>query len=90
MMLLFKIFGFFDLLTIIFMFLLNFDAVPWRIAIMFAAYLIVKGLIFKGDFASMIDIIIGIYIFFIPLFGWKLLTMIFAIYLGQKAIASFF
>ncbi|MFH1771075.1 MAG: hypothetical protein ABH828_05990 [archaeon] len=89
-MLLFKIFGFFDLIAILMMILLQYDAVRWRIAIIFAAYLIIKGIIFKGDFASMMDIVIGTYIILIPIIGWKFFTIIFAIYLGQKAVVSFF
>jgi len=89
-MLLFKIFGFLDFVAIIMMVLLSYSLVPWRIALIFAAYLIVKGLTFKGDFASTMDIIVGIYIVLIPIFSWKLLTIIFTIYMGQKAIVSFF
>lgn len=89
-MLLFKIFGFFDLITILMMILLQYSGLPWRVAIIFAAYLIIKGIIFKGDFASMMDIIIGIYIIIMPIFSWKFLTIVLAIYLGQKAVISFF
>lgn len=89
-MLLFKIFGFFDLVTILMMILLQYGGVPWRLAMIFAAYLIIKGIIFKGDFASMIDIVIGVYIIIMPVFSWKFLTIVFAIYLGQKAVISFF
>jgi|FLOH01.1.fsa_nt_gi hypothetical protein len=89
-MLLFKLFGFLDVLTIISMILLTLEIIPWRFGLIFASYLIIKGLIFKGDFNSFVDIIIGVYIIFIPVFSWKLLTTVFAIYLGQKAFFSFF
>lgn len=89
-MLLFKIFGFFDALTVLAMFLLSAEIIPWRIGLIFAAYLAAKGIIFKGDFASMMDITIGFYIAVLPIFSWKFLTIIFAIYLIQKAIMSFF
>jgi len=87
-MILFKIFGFFDFLALIVMILLVNSLVSWRIGMMFAAYLILKGFIFKGDFASTIDLVVGVYIALIPVFSWKLLTIIFAIYLGQKAFIS--
>lgn len=89
-MLLFKILGFLDILTIIAMFLLSYEILAWRTAIIFAAYLILKGFTFKGDFNSFIDMSIGVYIIIMPIFSIKFLTIIFAIYLGQKAIISFF
>ena len=89
-MLIYKIFGFADLLTVVIMFLLNSSLIPWRFALIFASYLIIKGLIFKGDFASMMDIIVGVYIILIPVFSWKILTIILAIYMIQKAVISFF
>ena len=85
-----KILGFFDLLSILSMILLINGLIPWKIAVMFGVYLMLKGVLFKGDIASMVDFIIGVYLLLIPIFAPKVLTIIFIIYLGQKALVSFF
>lgn len=71
------------------MILLTKALIPWRIALIFSCYLILKSLTFKGDFASILDLGAGIYLALIPFFAPKILTILFAIYLGQKAVFSF-
>ncbi len=82
--------GFLDFLSLIAMVLLVNGAIPWRVGMIFAAYLLIKGFAFKGDFASVVDMTIGVYIILIPVFSVKFFTIIFAIYLGQKAFVSLF
>jgi len=72
------------------MLLLVNEVIPWRVGLIFASYLIIKGIAFKGDFASYVDMTIGLYMIIIPVFSPTFLTVIFLIYLGQKAFISFF
>ncbi len=88
-MIFYKVLGFFDIITIIIMILLSNELVSWKTGMIFAGYMILKGLVFKGDFASTIDLTAGIYIIIMPLFAPKLLTILFILYLSQKALVSF-
>ena len=84
-----KILGIADILAGIWMLLAHFGVVGWTSSAFFIIYLASKIFMFR-DFASMLDLVSGIY-FIIILFGahWSL-TYIFVIYLLQKGIFSFF
>ena len=79
-----------DLLATATMLLLHHDFTGGRLAFPFAMYLIAKGVAFR-EFASIIDMVIGLYIVGIIVFGFHtFLVYLFAIYLIQKALFSFF
>lgn len=86
-----KLFGLFDLLSGVLLLLAHFSEgfnTISRMSIGFIMYLFIKAYMFKGDFASFIDFLTGIY-FVMILFGIKtFLTYIFALYLFQKAYFS--
>ena len=42
------------------MLLMKFDSVPWRIGFIFAIYLIFKAVMFFHDFASILDLVVGV------------------------------
>ena len=71
---------------------LIFILVQWDIglkyAIIAAIYLIVKGIIFISDIASIIDLITGIYLVLIILGIHSSFSAIFVIWLVQKGIFS--
>jgi len=72
------------------MLLLHFEIIAWRPVFPFAMYLILKGVAFR-DVASIIDLIIGLYVIGMIVFGLHtFIVYIFAIYLIQKAIFGFF
>ena len=81
-----QIFSIGDLLTSITLLLLHFDIVPWNIGIAASFYLIIKWFMFRGDIASIIDFLVGIYIILQMLGYSSFLTFIFAKYLIQKVI----
>lgn len=72
-----------DLISVIIIVLLQFDILGIRAAIFAAFYLIGKGVVFR-DTASIIDMMIGIFIFFIAAGFHTILTWIAVIYLLQK------
>jgi hypothetical protein len=88
------LFGILDLLAALVVILATLAIVPFRIVLGFAMYLLIKGIIFKGDFASFIDIVIAILLIIIyfvksssPFF--IVLSVVIAIYLVQKGFFSF-
>jgi len=79
-----------DLIAMAAMLLLHFSILEWRPVFPFAMYLILKGVAFR-DVASIIDLVIGLYIIGIIVLGFHtFLAYIFAAYLIQKALFSFF
>jgi hypothetical protein len=85
-----KFMGFLDLCTALVIFLAHHDSIAWRFPVASSLYLFAKAYAFKGDLVSLIDLIIGLYIFAI-LIGWQFfITYIIIIYLLQKALFSFF
>jgi len=87
-MVLVKIMGFADLLSAFIILLLHFDVVGWRLAIIVAAYLFTKAYAFRGDFASILDGITGLYVLLLMFGLHTFLAYIFVIYLLQKGIMS--
>ena len=83
-----KLLGFFDMVAAIVMVLYQYDVTGFRIVLSFAAYLILKGIIFFGDLFSVIDGIVGIYMIIMFFIHSSTVTWIFAIYLILKSIWS--
>ena len=79
-----------DLLASGAMLLLHFDVLPGKPVFPFSMYLILKGVAFR-DFASIMDMLVGIYILGILFFGLHtFFVYVFAAYLIQKAVFGFF
>lgn len=87
-MLLLKIFGLLDIYSAIVMLLVQFDVTPWRAILTATAWLFFKAYLFKGEFASMIDLIAGIYHLIMLFAPIPIITIIFVIYLLIKGLMS--
>ncbi|MEM2115901.1 MAG: hypothetical protein QXD62_00490 [Candidatus Woesearchaeota archaeon] len=88
---LFKTLGTLDLIFGIFLLLMNYlpKDVSIRLGILFLIYSIVKFALFFGDLATFGDFIAGIYgLFACFLFNVPILTILFSIYLLQKAFLT--
>lgn len=84
-----KLFGLFDLLTAYCIIALYYNSISYNILIGIVLYLLFKGVMYKGDIASMIDIFIAVYIIFMILsFKSIILTIIIVGYILQKAYMS--
>lgn len=84
-----KFLGIADLVAASMLILLHIDYVNARIALSGAFYLIGKGIMFRGDFASVVDAVGGIYIILMVIFGFHtFLTYLVFIWLFQKAFLS--
>jgi hypothetical protein len=83
-----KLLGVADLLSAIAVVLLHYDILSWRIGLIFVAYLMIKGWLFREDINSVMDILCGIYMF-VMLFGFTtIVSWVIAIYLFQKSVFS--
>ncbi|MFC1741865.1 hypothetical protein ACFL3V_04990 [Nanoarchaeota archaeon] len=83
-----KLMGLMDLLCAVCAVLLHYDILGWRIGLIFVAYLVIKGWLFREDIASLVDILCGLYMF-VMLFGFTtFVTWVVVIYLFQKAVFS--
>ena len=80
-----------DLLAIAVMLLLHYSIIgSWRLGLGFGLYLIFKAAAFRGNIHSMADGVIGVYIIILLLGVKSIVTFLAAVYLLQKAVASFF
>tara|TARA_Y100000310_G_C20487468_1_gene717536 strand:+ start:511 stop:765 length:255 start_codon:yes stop_codon:yes gene_type:complete len=80
-----------DLLATAAMLSIHFGILSGKPVFPFAMYLITKGVAFRKDAASVVDFIIGLYIIGMIVFDFHtFLVYIFAVYLIQKAVFSFF
>ena len=84
-----KLLGVMDLLSAFAVILLHYDfLIGWRIGLIFVAYLLIKGWMFRQDITSIMDILCGLYMF-VMLFGFTtIVSWVVAIYLFQKACFS--
>ncbi len=83
-----KLLGIGDLLAAVVVVMMHYDLVGWRIGLLFAAYLLIKGFMFKGDFSSILDMVCGAYII-IMMFGLTtIVDWIVVLYLFQKSVFS--
>jgi len=81
--------GFLDLLVAALMLATHLGFLnEWKIAMMVAAYLIGKGLMLRGSFLSVIDILAGIYFILLMLGVRTFLVYVFAIFLCYKFVTS--
>ncbi len=85
-----KFMGVLDLLAALFLILFQLEIVTSRVMLSFALYLFVKGVVFWGDGASRIDLILSIYMVSLLIWSPWILSIIAAIYLIQKAFFSLF
>ncbi len=60
--------GWLDIFTGFILVLMNIINIPLSLLIVGASYCIIKGVVFWGDFLSVVDLIVGIYIVFV-MFG---------------------
>jgi hypothetical protein len=88
--LLLKLLGLFDLVAAAMLFLAATNAVPWRLVVMVATCLVLKGLVFRGGPVSALDVIIGLYLALTTQTSWLLLNVLFGLYLLLKGTYSFF
>jgi hypothetical protein len=83
-----KLLGVADLLSALVVILLHYEIVGWRIGLIFVAYLLIKGWLFREDLNSILDILCGVYMF-VMLFGFTtIISWVIAVYLFQKAVFS--
>ncbi|MFT4282884.1 MAG: hypothetical protein ACMXX6_00480 [Candidatus Woesearchaeota archaeon] len=85
-----KFMGFLDILTAVIMFLFHLGVIEGRLLLSFILYLVIKGLMFKGDTASIIDFIIAIYLIIMYVYPMWLFTILAFFYLFQKGFFSMF
>ncbi len=77
-----------DIYSAIVMLLVQFDVTPWRVILTASAWLILKGILFRGEMASMIDLGIGVYHLLMIVLPIPFVTWILAIYLFIKGAQS--
>ena len=82
-----KLFGIMDLLSALLLIFLKYD-IGKSIAYIFIFYLIIKGLLFFGDFNSILDIVAGIFMFLAVQGVFIFITWILILHLLQKAFFS--
>ncbi len=83
-----KLLGIADLLSALVVVLLHYQIIGWKTGLLFATYLVIKGIIFRKDITSLIDILSGAYMIVLS-FGFStFITWVIAIYLFQKACFS--
>jgi len=83
-----KLMGIIDLITALVLILIPFNIINWQGMIIGTLYLLLKSYLFKGDIASIIDGISGVYLFLTFLGVTTIFTPIFGAYLIQKSIFS--
>ena len=89
-MVLVKFMGLLDLATAVIIVLHNYELVAVRLVLSFILFLILKGLMFKGDVASMLDLGIAAYMIIAIFFPITIISWIAALYILQKALVSLF
>jgi len=83
-----KILGFVDFATAVVIILFQYNIVPVQLVISLSLYLIIKAIVFFGDFMSILDGIVGLYMLLMFLFKPEVISIIFAVYLTIKGIWS--
>ncbi|MFH1915872.1 MAG: hypothetical protein ABIJ21_01285 [Nanoarchaeota archaeon] len=84
-----KVLGVFDIVAGVLILLGTFfHFLPQKAAIVFAIYLIIKGLLFLQNFTSKLDVIIGAYIFLLLVYPITLLSVVFSAHLIIKGSLS--
>ncbi len=88
-MFLLKLFGFMDLFSAFVMLLVQWNVISVRLILIATGWLVFKGILFKGDIASMIDFGIAVYHIIMLLFPVAFVTYVLAAYLIIKGLMSF-
>jgi len=70
--------------------LFQYTLIPYSFAFIPACYLLIKCVIFFGDFLSIIDGMIGLYIFLMIIAKIEFVSYLFIVYLALKGIVSMF
>jgi hypothetical protein len=84
-----KVLGVMDFLTGVMILLFHYDIVSTRLFLSFILYLIIKGLMFRGNLASILDITVAVYMIIMIFLPLGFFTYLAAVYLFQKSISSF-
>jgi len=84
-----KLLGFLDLLAAVFLILAQWN-IGLSIASFLAFYTIGKSLLFIGNWASLVDLLAGIYMFLVIYDVHTAFSLIFALWLLQKSFFSLF
>jgi len=81
--------GMLDLISALVLILIHFDIIGWKLGFVVALYLFIKAYAFKGDIASILDGVCGIYVLLV-MFGLHTgFTYVVVFYFIQKAAISF-
>ena len=84
-----KFFGALDLLAVLVLGLLHYSWLSsWNLILFVSAYLLIKGVLFRGSIHSWLDIICGVWVIIVALGAHTLITFIFGGYLLQKSLSS--
>jgi len=84
-----KLLGALDFAAALFLILVQWD-IGFGIASVLAAYVVVKSLLFFGNWASFVDLAAGIYMFLAIYNIHSALSLVFALWLLQKSFFSLF
>lgn len=87
-MFLLRVLGVLDILAAAIIMLYTLELVTIRVLISFILYLIIKGLMFKGDFASLIDFLIALYMILMFFTSSFWISLFASLYLLQKGLSS--
>ena len=86
-----RILGLMDVMAALLMMTITFDVFSsWRVALVFSAYLILKGLAFRKNIFSILDMICGAYILLALIYPVLLLAIPLSAYLLIKGFVSMF
>lgn len=80
--------AFLDLGVVIVLLAQPFLPISWRIALIAAAYLLIKSWLFWPDFVSVLDGIVGLIILFGIAFTYLPASLLAAFHIAQKAIMT--
>jgi len=85
-----KFMGLLDIFTAIVIVLFQFKYIHNPLVISLGLYLLLKAVIFFGDFFSIVDGIVGLYVLFMLILSFETLSFLAAGYLVIKGLSSMF
>jgi hypothetical protein len=85
-----KLMGLMDIFTAVVILLFQFKYIHNPLVISLGLYLILKAVIFFGDFFSIIDGIVGLYVLFMLVLSFETMSFVAAGYLVIKGLSSMF
>jgi hypothetical protein len=83
-----KLMGVLDVFTALVLVLYQYNLIRNPLVVSLGLYLIMKAVIFFGDFFSIVDGIVGLYMLFMMLLAFETFTIIVATYLVIKGFSS--